>query len=324
MSDTLTTPAASADQASTRLDQHLAACLPDLSRARVQQLIEDGQVSGPDGATITLKKHKVQAGDVYTVNVPGPTSLDIAAENIPLHILYEDEHLIVLDKTPDMAVHPAPGHWRGTLVNALLYHCQGSLSGIGGRERPGIVHRLDLGTSGVMVVAKTDKAHRSLSKQFAARANKRLYMAVCYGAPTPREGDIEGNIGRSPQNRKKMAIVGASQGKEAKTHYKVTHTYPDGLALVELKLHTGRTHQIRVHMASQGHPLVGDPMYGRKRTLKTMRPAVAAACQAMTRQALHAKMLGFTHPETGKFLSFTTEPPADMQALLAALSSTDS
>ena len=312
------TQPADASHEGQRLDQYLATQLPDLSRARVQQLIEDGQVKTAAGDVITLKRHGVKTGDIYHISIPGPTSLDIAPENIPLEVLYEDEHLLVMNKTANIAVHPAPGNWRGTVVNALLHHCKGTLSGIGGRERPGIVHRLDLGTSGVMVVAKTDKAHTSLSKQFANRTNRRLYRALCYGVPRPLTGDIEGNIARSSANRKKMAVV-KSGGKTAKTTYTVLEPFKDDAAFVELKLHTGRTHQIRVHMAHMGYPLIGDPTYGRKHSFKNLSADTLAACRAFPHQALHAAVLGFTHPATSQWMEFETPLPADMAELLALL-----
>ena len=302
-----------------RVDQYLSQCLPDLSRSRVQKLIADGHVSMADGSVLKNQRQTVAAGDVFQIYIPPAEPLSVKAQNIPLDILYEDNHLIVLNKSADIAVHPAPGNWDGTLVNALLYHCKGQLSGIGGVERPGIVHRLDLGTSGVMVVAKTDLAHQHLSKQFADRTIERRYLAFCYGTPTPRSGTIRGNIGRMPNNRKKMTVV-KTGGKAATTCYLTQEIFYQGaFSLVELKLLTGRTHQIRVHMTQSGHPLLGDPMYGRARQLGQYPAELGAAIKSLGHQALHAKSLGFTHPESGQWIEFESNFPPDMAALLSLL-----
>jgi 23S rRNA pseudouridine1911/1915/1917 synthase len=266
---------------------------------------------------VTSPAEAVRAGEVYTLTLPAPQAATPQAQAIPLTILYEDRDLIVLDKQPGLVVHPAPGSADGTLVNALLAHCGDSLPGIGGERRPGIVHRLDRDTSGVMVVAKTETALAILSAAFAARAIDRAYLALVWGAPNPAQGSIEGAIGRDPRERKRMAVVGHG-GKPALTHYKVLAQRDGALALLECRLATGRTHQIRVHLSTRGHPVVGDPVYLRR------IPAVARALPAelraslldFPRQALHAARLGFVHPRTGETLTFATPPPADMLALL--------
>ena len=302
-----------------RLDQFLAdqdelASL-GISRKRVQDLISDGQVMR-NGIPCTKQTAKTKAGEVYVVTVPPAEEMTIKGEDIPLDVLYEDDHLIVVNKPVGMATHPAAGSKTGTLVHALLHHCKGNLSGIGGVERPGIVHRLDKGTSGVMVVAKDDIAHQHLSKQFKDRTLDRRYLAICYGTPTEREDYIDGNIGRSPKNRKKMAVIKGG-GKPAKTNYKVLCSqYQYDLCLVELKLHTGRTHQIRVHMTHIGHPLLGDPAYGRKRNLAKNFPSEGKALiEGLNHQALHAFKLAFTHPKTGENLTFTSPLPNDLQKI---------
>jgi 23S rRNA pseudouridine1911/1915/1917 synthase len=239
---------------------------------------------------------------------------------MPLAVRFEDPHLIVIDKPAGMVVHPAPGNPEGTLVNALLAHCGPSLAGIGGVRRPGIVHRLDKDTSGLLVAAKTDPVHRALSRDFAARRIERAYSAFVWGMPVPASGEIAGNIGRSPTNRKKMAVVAETRGKPAVTRYRVERRFgADGIwraALVECRLLTGRTHQIRVHLAHNGHPLIGDPVYGGRtgRAAAQLGPAGAAAV-AFPRQALHARLLGFHHPATGEWLTFESPLPADMAEL---------
>ena len=242
------------------------------------------------------------------------------AQAIGLDILYEDGDLIVLDKQAGLVVHPAPGNEDGTLVNALLAHCGDSLPGIGGERRPGIVHRLDKDTSGVMVVAKTEQALASLSAAFAARDLDRAYLALCWGVPSPSQGDIEGAIGRDPRDRKRMAIVPRG-GKDALTHYRTLAVHQMAVSLVECRLATGRTHQIRVHLASRHHPIVGDPAYLRRvpASAKGLSDQLRGLLLDFPRQALHAHRLGFAHPRTGVPLSFTTPPPADMRALLDAL-----
>lgn len=305
-----------ADVAGQRLDKALAAALEGLSRVRLQALIAEGRIL-VDGAAAQSASRRVAGGEKISIDIPPPKPLALTGEDIPLAILYEDADLIVLDKPAGLVVHPAPGHHGGTLVNALLAHCQGRLSGIGGVERPGIVHRLDKDTSGVMIVAKSDAAHQGLAQQFAAHDIDRAYTAIVWGRPTPLAGRIEGAIGRHSRDRKKMAVVASGQGRSAATRYRVERVFGPAAkpfaAQVGCTLETGRTHQVRVHMASIGHPLIGDSYYGGGRTLGL------AAMPVFPRQALHARRLALHHPVTGTPLVFETPPPADMQALIAAL-----
>jgi 23S rRNA pseudouridine1911/1915/1917 synthase len=314
-----------ADLAGQRLDKALATAAPDLSRARLQALIAAGQVSllidGAAPRPMADGKAKAPAG-LYEVVVPPPVAAEPAPENIPLAVLYEDAWLIVIDKAPGMAAHPAPGCETGTLVNALLFHCGASLSGIGGVARPGIVHRLDKETSGVMVAAKTDAAHQGLSALFAKHDIDRMYLALTRGAPSPPVGTITTQLGRSPHDRKKMAVL-KSGGREAITHYRVEKTFGGGgkhaplAARVACRLETGRTHQIRVHMASKSSPCLGDPVYGGGAPAAPVKAALSEI--GFSRQALHAAVLGFVHPITGETLRFETPLPPDMAALEAAL-----
>jgi 23S rRNA pseudouridine1911/1915/1917 synthase len=303
---------------SGRLDRALADAAPELSRARVQALLAAGAVSR-GGETVMDASATALAG-VYELRIPAPRPADPQAEAIALAVLFEDEHLIVVDKAAGMSAHPAPGSHGGTLVNALIHHCGASLSGIGGVARPGIVHRLDKMTSGVMVAAKTDAAHRGLAALFAAHHIERTYIALTRGAPTPARGTVTTRLGRSPSDRKKMAVLRAG-GREAITHYQVARAF--GLAArplaarVSCRLETGRTHQIRVHLAHKGAPCLGDPTYGSGPPAPAVREAVAAA--GLKRQALHAQVLGFRHPITGQVLRFESPLPADMAALEAAL-----
>lgn len=300
-----------------RLDKALAEAAPDLSRARIQALIEQGRVT-LDGAAVS-RAGKAAPG-AYVILIPAPVPAEPEPEPVPLTVLYEDAHLIVVDKPAGMAAHPAPGSETGTLVNALLHHCAASLSGVGGVARPGIVHRLDKDTSGVMVAAKTDAAHAGLSALFAAHDIERTYIALTRGAPDPARGRIETLIGRSNADRKKMAVL-KSGGRPAITDYRVQKTFgapkkPGGApmaARVACTLHTGRTHQIRVHLASRGAPILGDPVYGSGSPAQQVREALAAA--GLTRQALHASVLGFIHPITGEPMRLETEPPRDMRSL---------
>ena len=297
-----------------RIDKALADALPDLSRARIQALIAEGRVS-LGGRPVGDGKSKAQAGD-YRLDIPPPEPADPQAEAIPLTILFEDEHLIVIDKPAGLAMHPAPGSETGTVVNALLHHCGDSLSGVGGVARLGIVHRLDKDTSGVVVAAKSDAAHQGLSALFARHDIERVYMAFTRGAPSPIRGTIEGAIARSTHDRKKMALV-KSGGRHAVTHYTVARTF--GLverplaARVACRLETGRTHQIRVHLASRGTPCLGDPVYGSGAPAGPVRAAIAEA--GLTRQALHAAVLGFVHPVTGQALRFESALPPDLSRL---------
>lgn len=299
-----------------RLDKtltHLAAGqMVSLSRARIQSLIADGQVLLKN-KPVTDASHKVRTGELYHLHVPPPEAAEPEAQAMALDIVYEDKDVIVINKPPGMVVHPAPGNRDHTLVNALLSHCGKELSGIGGVARPGIVHRLDKDTSGLMVVAKNDMAHQGLTRQFADRSLSRVYHALVWGSPVPAAGSIEGAIGRHPRDRKKMAVTSAQKGKAALTYYRVLEDY--GLvSLVECKLGTGRTHQIRVHMASIKHPVVGDAIYGshRNSTLHKM----ATALRDFPRQALHAVQLQFRHPRSGKNMRFKVPLAEDIKKLL--------
>jgi 23S rRNA pseudouridine1911/1915/1917 synthase len=306
------------DRGGERLDKALAALLPDLSRARLQALIAEGALSR-DGLSLSSGSAKAQAG-LYRLCVPAPAEAEPQPQALPLTILFEDASLIVLDKPAGMAVHPGPGVPDGTLVNALLHHCAGSLSGIGGVARPGIVHRLDKDTSGVMVAAKTDAAHAGLCALFARHDIERRYVALVRGAPSPSHGVIHTRIGRSPHDRKKMAVL-RSGGREAITRYRTERLFgpPDRplAARLTCELETGRTHQIRVHLASKGSPCLGDPVYGSGVPAAPVRAAIEAA--GLERQALHAAVLGFVHPVTGERLRFETPLPADMAALETGL-----
>jgi 23S rRNA pseudouridine1911/1915/1917 synthase len=301
-----------------RLDRALAGAMPDLSRARIQALIAGGAVSL--GETVQIDPAAKARAGVYRVAIPPPAPATPEPEAIPLEVLFEDAHLIVLDKPAGMAAHPAPGSERGTLVNALLAHGGASLSGIGGVVRPGIVHRLDKDTSGVMVAAKTDAAHHGLSALFAAHDIERAYVAFTRGAPPAAKGTIATRIGRSPRDRKKMAVLRAG-GREAVTHYATVRRFGPSsrpiAARLRATLETGRTHQIRVHLASLGAPVLGDALYGAGAPAPAVRAAIAEA--GLKRQALHAAVLGFRHPVTGAALRFETPLPADMAALQAAL-----
>jgi 23S rRNA pseudouridine1911/1915/1917 synthase len=308
-----------AADAGQRLDRVLQRHLPELSRTRFKQLILSGGVTC-EGAVQRDPAQRVQAGQQFAITVPDPVDPVPAAQPMPLAIHFEDEHLLVLDKPAGLVVHPAPGNPEGTLVNALLAHCGASLAGIGGVRRPGIVHRLDKDTSGLLVVAKTEPVHRALSRDFAGRRIERAYGAFVWGVPVPAAGEISGNIGRSSSNRKKMAVVAATRGKPAVTRYRVERRFGNHAALIECRLLTGRTHQIRVHLAHAGHPLIGDPVYGTRggRAVARLGPS-GAAIAGFPRQALHARLLGFSHPATGEKLTFESPLPMDMQELLTNL-----
>ena len=296
-----------------RLDRALAAALPTLSRERLKALIRSGALA--DGEReVRDPATKVRGNESFRLAVPEPEPAHNEAQDIPLRVIFEDEHLLVIDKPAGLVVHPAAGNRDGTLVNALLYHCGGTLSGIGGVARPGIVHRIDKDTSGLLVVAKTDVAHVGLAKQFAAHSIDRRYLAIVTGVPKANEGTVNAPLARSATNRKKIAIVEGSRGKRAVTHWRRLQVLRES-ALVECRLETGRTHQVRVHMASIGHPLLGDPVYGRSgknhgKILKELQ---------FHRQALHATEIGFTHPVTKHRLSFASAMPPDMQELFNAL-----
>ncbi len=321
------------EAAGERVDAWLAGLWPDLSRSRVQGLIGAGKLRA-DGALVAAAKDKVRAGATYALQLPPPEPAAPQPESIPIQVVYEDAHLIVVDKASGMAMHPAPGSMRGTLVNALLAHCGESLSGIGGVARPGIVHRIDKDTTGLVVVAKHDEAHQGLAKLFAKHDLERVYYAVTRGAPRDRSARIENRIARSNDDRRKYVVVRDAEseaGKIAITQYWTVESFGQALgesagraaaALLECRLHTGRTHQIRVHLAHLGAPLIGDPLYGKQRGLNAAGPHAGdadAAARAFPRQALHAAVLGFTHPVTGEDLRFESPLPADMDALLVAL-----
>lgn len=320
----------------SRLDKALARDVPEdahLSRSRLARLLASGSVT-KDDAVIQDPKAKVAEGEIYTVTVEDAIETETLPEDIPLDIVYEDDDLIVVNKAPGMVVHPAPGSPRGTLVNALLHHFGGNLSGIGGEKRPGIVHRIDKDTSGLLVVAKSDAAHHGLADQFAAHSAERLYMALCYGVPDigdPRLRGVRGvnfeaagtikvttGLARHKTDRQRQAVMFQS-GRHAVTRAQVIETYHDAAALVYCRLETGRTHQIRVHMAHMGHGLIGDPVYGGKRRMAQTAPGADAA-KTFKRQALHATSLGFSHPISNEVLRFERPPPADFLALKAALS----
>jgi 23S rRNA pseudouridine1911/1915/1917 synthase len=300
------------EEAGERVDKLLARRFAGLSRARIQALIVDGHLRIED-ATVTDASRRVKAGARLALREPPPEPAKPAAQKIALDVVHEDKDVIVIDKPAGMVVHPAPGNRDRTLVNALIAHCGASLSGIGGERRPGIVHRIDKDTSGLIVAAKNDRAHAALAAAFARHDIDRVYLAILRGRPTPSEGDIEGAIGRDKWNRKRMAVL-AKGGKPALTHYRVLATRPDGAAsLVECRLATGRTHQIRVHMAELGHPLVGDTIYSRSR-----RPLPPLGVK-FPRQALHAAVLGFVHPRTGKTMRFVSKIPSDFRELARGL-----
>jgi 23S rRNA pseudouridine1911/1915/1917 synthase len=294
-----------------RLDKALAE-VSGLSRERVKALIGAGAVAIA-GERVTQASGKAPEGAEFAIEVPPAAEAAARPQAIPLTVVFEDEHLIVIDKAAGLVVHPAAGNPDGTLVNALLHHCAGRLSGIGGVARPGIVHRIDKDTSGLLVVAKSDAAHEGLAKQFADHSIERAYLAVVNGQPSPREGTIRSRIGRSDANRKKMAVLPdtVGRGKQAVTHYRTLTSLGDA-ALVQCRLETGRTHQVRVHLASIGHALLGDPLYGR--TNPRLRPVLKRL--GFARQALHAAVLGFVHPVTGGRLRFESDLPSDMRELI--------
>ena len=299
-------------QAGWRLDRALAATLPTLSRERLKSLIRSGGLARGE-MLVRDPAIKVHGDERFRLTVPDPEPAHNEPQEIPLTIMFEDEHLLVVDKPAGLVVHPAAGNRDGTLVNALLHHCSGSLSGIGGVARPGIVHRIDKDTSGLLVVAKTDVAHEGLAKQFATHSIERRYLAIVSGIPKAVEGSVDAPLARSAANRKKIAIVRDGRGKRAITHWKRKTVLRDA-ALVECRLETGRTHQVRVHMASTGHPLLGDPVYGSGKAHRALLKDLG-----FHRQALHAAGLGFVHPVTKHRLSFESGMPSDMQELFSAL-----
>jgi 23S rRNA pseudouridine1911/1915/1917 synthase len=312
--------------AADRLDRALAAAFPDLSRARFQRLIADGQVT-VEGAVARDAGLRLRGGEAIAVTVPEARPARPAAEDVPLAVVHEDDDLIVIDKPPGLVVHPGAGNESGTLVNALISHCGASLSGVGGERRPGIVHRLDKDTSGLLVAAKNDLAHRGLAEQFAAHGRdgllERSYLAIVWGRPERATGTISAALARSSANRQKMAVSRSATARPAVTHYEVLETYgkPPLASLLRCRLETGRTHQIRVHLAHLGHPLLGDATYGGgfKSSATKLPEAARHALKALNRQALHAASLGFRHPRTGRMLRFSSPPPIDFQTLLETL-----
>jgi 23S rRNA pseudouridine1911/1915/1917 synthase len=319
--------AVAAEEAGTRLDRVLAAHVAELSRSRLKTLIEAGAVT-LDGRTIRDPAERVNSGAAIALDVPPPAPAKPGPENIPLAVVYEDDAIVVIDKPKGLVVHPAAGNWSGTLVNALIAHCGASLSGIGGERRPGIVHRLDKDTTGLLVVAKTDRAHRALAAQFADHGRHgpltRGYLAFVWGAPDRPRGRIDRPLDRHPKARDKMAV--RAGGRVAITHWQALERYPDPAGkpvatLMDCRLETGRTHQIRVHLAAIGHPVLGDATYGPGFRTKAARlsPAAQAALSALGRQALHAYLLGIQHPTSGEFLEFRSELPPDLVRLRNAL-----
>jgi 23S rRNA pseudouridine1911/1915/1917 synthase len=310
---------AGAEARGERVDRFLADAIGTISRSRVKSLIVAGQAQR-DGTTLTEPAEAVRPGGVYTLAVPPPASARPLPQAIPFTILHEDADLIVLDKPAGLVVHPAPGNEDGTLVNALLAHCGADLPGIGGERRPGIVHRLDKDTSGVMVVAKTQEAMTALSAAFATRDLDRAYLALAWGVPAAPRGEIEGAIGRDRLDRKRMAVR-VQGGKAALTRYATLRSWHGGASLLECRLATGRTHQIRVHLAASGHPVVGDPVYLRRvpQAARLIAEPARGMLLDFPRQALHAARLGFRHPRSGAEVSFETPPPTDFLALVAAL-----
>jgi 23S rRNA pseudouridine1911/1915/1917 synthase len=310
---------ASAEHAGERIDRFLADTLDAVSRSRVKALIDEGRLLG-DNRRVTQPAELVRAGATYILDLPAAIDATPRPQSIPFPILYEDADLIVLDKPAGLVVHPAPGNLDGTLVNALLAHCGPGFTGIGAERRPGIVHRLDKDTSGVMVVAKTQLASDALTTAFAARDLDRAYKALVWGLPQPPAGAIEGAIGRDRRDRKRMAMVDHG-GKFALTRYRTIRAWQTSVALLECRLATGRTHQIRVHFAAKGHPIVGDPLYLRRvpAMAKTLGQPLRGQLLDFPRQALHAASLGFRHPRSGLAISFEAALPADMQALVDAV-----
>jgi 23S rRNA pseudouridine1911/1915/1917 synthase len=307
--------------AGQRLDRILAAGAAGLSRSRVKALIEDGRVRC-GARTIVDPSYRVKPGERFEISIPEAIAAKPEAQVIPLDVVYEDEHLIVIDKPAGLVVHPAPGNPDRTLVNALIAHCGASLSGIGGVRRPGIVHRLDKDTSGLLVAAKTDDAHRGLTEAFAVHDIDRVYRALVWGIPHPKAGIIEGAIGRHPVERKRMTVR-RSGGKPALTRYRVIRAFGTVASLVECRLETGRTHQIRVHLASIGHPVIGDPVYGKasKTRRQKLSPKTQETVADFGRQALHAARLGFRHPITGKSMTWDAPDPLDFANLVTILES---
>lgn len=292
------------DYIGCRIDKVLSEIYPDKSRSIIQKYIADGDVTVND--TIVKSNYKFKSGDKVQIIEPEPVDVEIQPENIPLDILYEDSDILIVNKPKGMVVHPAPGHYTGTLVNAIMYHCKDDLSGINGEIRPGIVHRIDMDTTGALIICKNDNAHNNIAEQIKVHSINRIYKGIVLGNVRDDEGTIHTTIGRSPKDRKKMAID-VKNGREAITHYKVLKRF-DRYTYMEFKLETGRTHQIRVHMASIGHPLLGDQVYG------------PSKCQFnLQGQTLHAEVIGFVHPSTGEYVEFKAPLPEYFQHLLDIL-----
>lgn len=305
----------SPEDAGQRLDLFLTLKHPSLTRSQIQRLIEEGLVKVNDKQA--KASHKIREAEEIDISIPEPDAIEALPEPIPLEILYEDSEVVVINKPAKLVVHPAAGNYTGTLVNALLYHCK-DLSGIGGKLRPGIVHRLDKDTTGVLIAAKSDKAHQSLSAQFKKHSVKRKYIALVHGVIKGDKRKIEAEIGRHQSDRKKMSVK-TRRGKTAVTHFKVLSRF-DQFTLLELTLETGRTHQIRVHLSSINHPVVGDQIYGGKeRIIGVKDPKLRKVIKKLGRQALHATILGFIHPESNKYMEFTAPIPEDFQIVLDAL-----
>ena len=312
------TPIVNKDFRGLRLDKFLACCFPEISRSQIQKNIEEGNVFCEE-IIMGDNSYKIKEGESFTLSVPEAVDADPVPQNIELPILYQDDDIVVVNKPAGMVVHPAPGAWDNTMVNALLFYCD-NLSGIGGVKRPGIVHRIDKETSGILVVAKNDNAHKFLSEQFAVHSIERTYYAVSFGVPSSMKGIIEGDIGRSPSDRKKMAIV-SKGGKRAVTHYQVMEVFGGEACLIKCNLETGRTHQIRVHLSSKGHNLLGDKLYAKSKkiTNKNIDTQIKDFANNFSRHALHAKSLGFIHPRTKEKMFFETDLPEDMLQLIDVL-----
>ena len=308
------------DKAAVRLDRALASALPGLSRNRVRALIEDGRVTADGGEPARDPARRVRPGEVYHVHVPAAPVPELAAQAMTLDVVHEDAHLIVVNKPPGLVVHPGAGNPDGTLVNALLAHCGGVLAPAGGPKRPGIVHRLDKDTSGLLIAAKSDLAYHGLVAQFAAHSIERAYHALVWGVPTAASGSIEGNVGRDPRNRKRMAVV-ARGGKPAATDYRVLERFGTIAALLECRPRTGRTHQIRVHLSHLGHPIVGDPVYGGggNRRMRVLPEPARAALTQVRRQALHAFLIGVIHPATGQMIRLRVQLFNDIKCVIESL-----
>lgn len=317
-----------AESSGERLDKAVAAMLPDLSRTRIQALVRTGKLS-LNGRTVENPSFIISGGESLAIEIPPPEPAEPEAQDIPLAVIYEDDDLIVIDKPSGLVVHPGAGNWSGTLVNALLHHCAGSLSGIGGVERPGIVHRLDKDTSGLLVVAKNDRTHHHLAEQFADHgrtgALERAYFALVWGVPLRPRGTVDAPIDRDPRNREKMHVSKPGRGREAITHWELIETFGPKDAplasLVRCTLETGRTHQIRVHLSHTGLPVLGDPVYGSGFKSKAVRlsPKAQERLAVLNRQALHAAHLAFEHPRTGEIMSFDSDLPEDLRNLVDSL-----